>query len=401
MRKLSLLALVLGFGSACQGYHFKSVQPRPVVLINKSIDTGVQVAPPVLIIAQDTSGSMCEPISSADPVGDGGLCASDPTRSKMAITSNAMIQIFDTLNPTTHPFNLGLYSFPSDSSCGAGTQQVPTTDAGTAIPAIQLWYATIANNVGGGTPTAQTLAAVANDPAFAHSAATSKKVLLLVTDGLPNCNAGNPCANLPWTDGKIHGCESPEYVADVLGIDAGAPTGCSCSQLACDTSTNQSTGATCCTNKDPNACLDAQASVAAVADLYQNHQVTTYVIGMGFDLKLTSGATLDAMAQAGQGGNPDAGHFSADTPQQLQDALQSIITLVTESCIYNLDSPPADPRLIELVLDGTTLTQGAPDGFLYFPPPAAGGPAQVQLQGTACTQLQNGQTHSLKIHAVG
>jgi hypothetical protein len=401
MRKLSSLLLALGVTLACQGYHFKSVQPKPVVLINKSIDTGVQLAPPVLIIVQDTSGSMCEPISSTDEVVDGGSCAADAGRSKMAITSNAMIQIFGQLDTASHPFNLGLYSFPSDNSCGAGTLQVPTTDAGTAIPAIQLWYATIANNVGGGTPTAQTLSTVANDPTFAQSAATSKKVLLLVTDGLPNCNHANPCASALWSDGKSHGCESPEYLSAYFGVDAGPPTGCSCSRLGCDTTNNQSTANTCCTTKFSEECLDGQASVQAIADLYQNHQVTTYVVGMGFDLKLTSGATLDAMARAGQGGNPDAGHFSADTPQQLQDALQSIITLVTESCIYNLDSPPADPRLIELVLDGTTLTQDSPNGFIYIPPPSSGGPAQVELQGTSCTQLQNGQTHSLKIHAVG
>jgi hypothetical protein len=84
--------------------------------------------------------------------------------------------------------------------------------------------------------------------------------VLLLTDGLPNCNANNP--------------------------NAGNTATCRCTQTSCGTS--------------PLGCLDKDASVAAVAALQSQREIRTIVIGFGAETAAGAGPeTLNAMAEAG------------------------------------------------------------------------------------------------------
>ena len=404
---LSTLAILAAL-TGCQGYKFKQVTPMPITVVHDHVNISARLKAPDIMIAQDTSGSMCEAIQLAADGGaaclgsDGycsncamgsgganGSCAS-PTdcATKMQLAAQAVSQVLGDLKPAAGQLFFGLASFPNGQGCTPGAVQIPVGDATTTIPLIQQWYQGIANNPAGGTPTAVTLTgAVATEPTMANSDPTARKFLLLITDGLPNCDANHPCATMPWSDSKIHGCESPSYLASAQGggINASPPAGCACSYGACNTGSLNF----CCTSADVRTCLDDQASTAAVASLYAKQNIVTYVVGMGFDY--TNAAVLDAMAAAGHG---NATHYQADDPAQLLAVIQGLLAQLTRSCNYTLDSPPADPRLIEVTLDGTSLTAGDPNGYSFVPP------AEIDVLGTACQKLEDGTIHNLEISAI-
>src|SRR5262249_28587489 len=153
-----------------------------------------------------------------------------------------MQSVLAQLHPETDPFFLGLTSFPSatGSSCSAPTaSNFPADDATITLSEINAWYAQIVGQESGGTPTAAALnGPVANDPQMQSTAAKARKFIILITDGLPNCNDNHPCVTNPnqhlWSDGEAHGCESQSWLAySPPHIDAGPPASCSCSLGSC------------------------------------------------------------------------------------------------------------------------------------------------------------------------
>ncbi|MHB8419335.1 MAG: hypothetical protein ACYDCL_14755 [Myxococcales bacterium] len=412
---LAALAALAG----CQSYRFENVPTQPVTFVNDQVQLhGAQKAPSIMIV-QDTSGSMCESIQLADSAGNacvstagnadakycsfcqpgdtssvgssadcggGGACAT-----KMQLTSSAMNQILGELNPTKGSLFLGLTAFPSDSSCGTPTAAVvPIGDATQTIPQIEAFYSSIADNPNGGTPTAATLGVVAQDPAMTDP--TARKFVLLVTDGLPNCNGGNACGTAAWSNGQSYGCESPNFLAGPGGgPNASPPAGCTCSFGSCNDLT---VTASCCTGPSPLFCLDGTAAVGAVQALY-NQGVTTYVVGMGLDYSAGAAAVLDEMAQAGQN-SPDAGHIQANDPATLLSVLQNLIrTLSANTCSYFLDQPPVDPGLITVAFNGQVVPNDPNQGWTFV------SPNEIDLHGSLCTEITDGGTGGeLEITAV-
>jgi len=417
---LSLVALLAG----CQNYSFRQVKPLPLAIVNVHAAISAQHATPYIMIVQDTSYSMCEPIDrDAGLDGDAGdfgyaYCASDPTQSKMGLTASAMQTVLAGLDATKNPFYLGLTSFPGPGAgCNVVTAPIyPIGDARTTKPQISAWYQGIVSAEQGATPTAATLAGpVASDPAFQSPDAGDARYVLLITDGLPNCNNTNPCvygsgSQYLWSDGVQHGCLSPTWLTAIGQGGPTPPPACSCALGAC-TNPDPNNGNTyrndCCIvdwSVSPDGgyplapvaadeCLDADDTVSVIASL-KAQGITTYVVGMGYDF--TNGAALDRMAQAGQN-DPSAVHFQADNPDQLAKTLHDLIAFLAVSCNYPLDRTPRDPRLIDVVLDGTPLTLDAADGFSYATP---GGVPTVIVTGSSCAIIKDGKNHDLTITAL-
>jgi hypothetical protein len=409
----------------CQGYTFHEVSSLPVAVINQDTIVSSQRSRPYIMIVQDTSYSMCEPIDR-----DAGLltnmssagydyCAASESDSKMALTASAMQQVLGGLDPINNPFYLGLTSFPGQgAACNvASGATFPLGDATTTLPMISAWYGGIVGNENGGTPTAATLSGpVASDPTLLSTDAGTSRYVLLITDGLPNCNAMNPCVfgsgqEYLWSDGIQRGCLSANWLSAIDGGNATPPSACVCAEGACP-NPNPAVSVTyrnaCCIvdptvqgsgGSYPNAaaaadeCLDADDAVSVIASL-KAQGITTYVVGMGYDF--TNASVLDRMAQAGQN-DPSATHFQADHPSDLVATLQELISLLAVSCTYQLDRSPQDPRLIEVSLDGTALTLDGANGFTYTAP---GNVPTVTIVGTACATIKDGANHDLKITAL-
>ncbi len=427
--RFALVACCLPLTAACQSYSMKEVRPLPVAISHSSATIAANPGTPYFMIMQDTSYSMCEPIEQGNPLvtqSDAGqatgYCAMDPSQGKMGITASAMQTVLAALDPNAYPFFLGLTQFPDPVAAGCAvvsTPVIPIGDARTTLPQIGQFYAGVIGNEIGGTPVAATLkGAVAQN--LTPYTGNVRRYVLLITDGLPNCNDSHPCVwdanQYAWSDGLAHGCESPNYLAQFYtpadGGMAEPPSACVCAQGNCPDPSGPSAANTCCpanplqTNSQgqfnnqataAGECLDDDNTVSTILQL-NSQGITTFVVGMGFDF--SNGSVLDRMAQAGQGqlGNPAITHYQANNAAQLLAALQEIIYNSLRGCLYTLDRAPEDPRLIEVTLDSMTLTLDDPNGFEYIAPD--GGSAAIQLLGQACDLLQDGKPHDLTITAV-
>ncbi len=218
----------------------------------------------MLFIVQDKSGSMNQP---ANP-----SCTNCPT--KWTDAKNAVTQL---VGQFSNRFRFGLALYPRDSAtfnCTTGSvvSTVPAT-------ASQVQAAYNAATPGGGTSTAASLTAVRNhlqslnldEPAY----------VLLITDGLPNCN---------------------------LGLN---PNSCTASTPGCE---NNSCGLGA---KD---CLDNVATAAAAAAL-KNAGHKVYVVGFGSQATSANNlAVLNSVAAAGGTGSA----YSANDQASLTAALNAI-----------------------------------------------------------------------------
>ncbi len=408
---LALAALALA--TACQSYKFEAINPQPVVVVNQQVNISAKLKPPSIMIVQDTSGSMCESIGLTDNTGvscigkDGycsncspgnGSCANGCT-TKMQLTTNSINQILGQLNPASGQLFIGLTAFPDDLTgnedpsvaCATGKVIVPVGDATTTTPQIQQYYTSIAGNPSGGTPTGATLLGpVADDPSMKNPDPTAPKYVLLITDGLPNCNSNNPCGTMAWSNGSVYGCESPTFLAS-QGTNASPPAGCTCSFGDCS---GKAGSGTCCSGSSPAFCLDATAAIAAVTSL-KNQGVTTIVVGMGSDYTQGAASVLDGMMVAGGSGLNGGTHYQADNPATLLSVLQNLIQQLTASCVYTLDQPPVDPGLVTVTLNGTQLQANDPNGYTFTPPQT------VTINGTSCASITGGgNSESLEITAI-
>ncbi len=424
----------------CQSYEFRHITRVSVEV--DTISTAIAASPGAayIMIVQDTSGSMCEPINhdaGLATMGSGANdCAADQAAdSKAGIVASSMQQVLDKLNPKVNIFNMGLFALPDRldpdaGSCSAASEPIIAIDnAATTIPKIVSWYQGMVNIIGGGTPTAQTLLNAATDPALASTAdPKARKYVLLITDGLPNCDDKNPCEfpNISgpaylWTDGQGHGCESPSYQHLFAKIhaepldDAGQPFAeppaeCQCSQGSCPDPIGDAggnIGAQCCvvdpellTPGSPSLafgaeqCLDSSGTIDAVQYLANDAGITTYVIGMGFDY--TNPTILNEIAQAGDPRNSDAGYYQASDPTSLFNAINTIIQNAIPRCDFTLSgSVPANPALIQVKLDGTTLLLDDPNGFSYD---ADAG--EIDLLGSACKTATDGNGNDLSVSLI-
>lgn len=227
---------------------------------------------PVLFIVQDKSGSMDQPPDPNQPTA--------PT--KWASASTAVPQL---TSQFANRFRFGVHMYPGATSqfnCTVGSTVAP-------VPSTSAQVASIYNNSipGGGTPTAVSLD---NARTYLNSLnLTEPAYVLLITDGLPNCNTS--------LDASTCSATTPGCANNACGLGS----------------------------KD---CLDDSATRAAAARLLQaGYKV--YVVGFG--TSVTSGnnkAVLDGIAQAGGTGSS----YAVNNQTSLQNALNQIGYNATTCC---------------------------------------------------------------------
>jgi hypothetical protein len=418
--------------ASCQVYDFEPVTPLALGQTTQVTTLAVTPSKPNLLLLVDKSGSMdlpIEPLKASCRTGpantscgqtkaypcDAGTCETatpDP---------NACCTRWSTLSSTVGTFlqqnnqsaRYGLTFFPEPPSDDVNQQCTPTTSVQAPIPpgtqdsdaaalqaladAARAALASVQSanpmgptGTGGGTPTGASLGYFVSHPEAVVDRARDAYVLLL-TDGLPNCNA-----NLGPTVGTsscVCTLESDQDCLDARPLGIG--------------------------------CLDDTATVSVISYLQSHLQIATIVLGFGAETALPSAAsTLQAMAVAGGFPprvcpvNPDGGtgqgscgptnpcdlgsglcskqYYEATDGQSLQQALDTIYSVVgVKACIVPLPETPADQQLISVVVNGTPVLP-SDTTWLYqpvgtLPPNLAPNPDGPTLQffGSLCTEFQN------------
>jgi|APLak6261675434_1056106.scaffolds.fasta_scaffold00533_8 hypothetical protein len=289
---------------------------------------GANTLIPNVMLLVDVSGSMNLPINPSDsqcPASCGTTTANlCPTACATRI-GQLRAAISTWLSTRGSSLRLGLTTYPAGTAC-----QVPTgpsvslpaptpTDEGTTS-ALQANASAINTTLQaiepvGGTPTGDSLRTLASVSGLT-SADSRADYVVLITDGLPNCNGSNVNA--------LCGCSSSCTPAQTAA--------CNCTTSAC-TSSLCSIG-----------CLDGDGAVAAVTQL-RNAGIKTAIIGFGADASSATAATvLDNMARAGGAGRVcpngttlecgglicradrtcEQSYYSAATANELQAALNTL-----------------------------------------------------------------------------
>ncbi len=343
---------------------------------------------PNVVIALDESGSMEEPASldavttpcdaNVNPVcctatgGYGAWCApggASPTCNNSCKWDDVLTALTDATNGFIPALggeaHLGFVGYPVDGLCGApATLDIPigSNNAAAIVSRIQ------ASRPGGGTPTAATLDMIAALPGLV--AADRDSFVVLVTDGLPNCNSAN------W--GSCQSCNSD-------------PSTCACPVNADGSSAccNPTTSGFCGNAPNGNQCLDGSNAVAAVAGLL-DQGVKTIVVGFGAEARLgLAGPVLGATANAGGAAGICGGatrYCQVDDASSLRAALGSIHALLANACVFSLSyAPEAGSLVVQLVEAGNsspvaTLVNGTDYTVSGF---------TVTILGTTCALLSS------------
>jgi hypothetical protein len=404
--KLTFLrALVVGtlsgvLTSACQTYDFEPVEPIAISQTTETRTVEARALKPNLMLLVDTSGSMTAPVNPALPgckTTNGTVCGSsanpcDTTKcpTRWSDLQDAMSS-FLTESGTIARIGLATYPDPNVydnyGGCGASSSlSVPLPGSNVEDDVtlkkqaddVKAKLLAIKNSGGalvptGGTPTSESLKYLAKLNELKEGERADFVVLL--TDGLPNCNENFP---------------TPAPSQDCF---------CILSSCAPDT------------GFDRVGCLDTNPSVDAVKALRSTDKgldIKTIVIGFGTDFKGTSpsgvrgAATLQGMAVAGGferkcSTNADCGtddtctagrcsraFFQAENKTQLSAALRAIAeeVIAEAPCELRIDPAerPTSEELMVVYLNGERLSPG-PDTWVMKEP-------GIVFQGSTCDRIE-------------
>jgi hypothetical protein len=356
---------VLAVAASCQTYDFEPVTPLAIAQTTQTKTITAKQLKPDLMLLIDKSGSMND--------GENGGAATATNPRKMD-TLKSVMNTFLTMQGRVA--RMGMTIFPADTVCTAsGINEVknPITTASDMDADLQAQASAVNTNVqmlnpGGGTPTALSLNFVGtlkelNDP-------QREDFVLLLTDGLPNCNNNNQ-----------KNCNTGQCQCTVSPA-----TACGVGQQYCVL-----------------GCLDTDGSVQAIKDL-RTRSIRTIVVGFGSDVAGgAAGDTLNAMAIAGGfqracPNNPSEcgtnntcdpmtkvcakAYYQAANGTELATALAQISdNLAGDSiCKYTLEATPSTPDLVSVIIDGVP-QQSGPDTWALMG-------AQIVIQGALCDKLK-------------
>ena len=262
-------------------------------------------------------------------------------------------------NPEVRP-----NAIPMPDSCMPGVEVLPPQQgdapAGTPGP-VEARLPEVLSRVPawGGTPTAATLQSLL--PRL--TSLPGKTYVILATDGGPNCNASAMCS-------------ADQCTVNIEGTCQAGITNCCLDNV----------------NGGPDACLDAQPTIAAVTQIAAAG-IPVYVVGVPGSAPYAT--LLDELAQAGgtaRGSEPQ--YYAIDSADQaaLDAALSTIAAKITGSCTLNLDNLPPDPGLVNVFLDEHVLPQDGPDGWMIDG-------STVTIGGASCQKILNGDVLDVRIVA--
>ena len=385
VRKLTVSLVFPVLLTACQTYDFEPVTPLAVAQTTQSKNVIARQLKPNLMILVDKSGSMLQP---TDPTAAGcpaGCGPSSPCPSGCPTRISELRSAMGTFLTTSGTVaRMGLGFFPSDAVCGpTGAIDVslpaPTTADDSSADAANTANATSINGriqavaPLGGTPTGSSLAFVGGTPGLNDINDNRQDFVLLLTDGLPNCNSANP----------NNQC-------------AGANPNCRCTTSGCS-------GSLCALG-----CLDRAGAIDNVQQL-RGKQIKTIVVGFGADTATGDAPdVLNAMAEAGgfartcpnhtnaecgTGGQCLAGDvcdkkfYQAKNGAELSQALTNISNILGQGnpCEFPLEAQPSNPKVLTVIVDGVVVpacSTGTCDTWTYV-----GG--KVIFQGAKCDQIKN------------
>jgi hypothetical protein len=297
----------------------------------------LQQSPPAEVyLVVDRSGSMLE-------------IGSNPSLTKWQELNGAVSSV---LSQFDGAINFGLITYPVDAECSVTGPQVKFGPQNGPNIMSHLTAQTPA----GGTPTA---AALNNAASSLRALGTtgSQRLIILATDGGPNCN----------------------YFLTATPI-------CSCALANLNY---------CCTNYPDTCvwgknCLD-DAHVLQVIDALHADGIDVVVIGLAGSGAYAS--LLDLMAVSGGRPNTGSTYYYATTNQaELQAALQTIAVSVI-SCEIDLQEAPEFPDGVKVYMDGAEVLRDTTqqNGWDYTDATHL----KVKLFGVACTTLQDGQQHEV------
>ncbi|MFT3712624.1 MAG: adventurous gliding motility lipoprotein CglB [Archangium sp.] len=396
MQRSRFFAVVVVSLTACQTYEFNRVEPFTVSQHTEIIIFASHRLKPNVMLLVDNSGSMLFPTDPTNPAcpancgnSQNNRCpATCPTRvSEM----RAAMDSFLTNRGTVARFGLTVFpqadadqcrppvivneSIPGATLNDEGTDQALISNAGRVNTTLRA----ITNNPIGGTPTGAALEFVGTNPSLLDLEDQRDDLVILLTDGVPNCNAQNPAA-----------------ICDCVG--AGCPAArtnaCACTLGACDLGANR-----CAIG-----CLDSDNAVAQVKSLFQRN-IRTAVVGFGADVVSGPGpAVLQAMANEGgfartcpNGTTAECGGGACDTTThqcaqsfyaarnatELEEALAKISEPVVDICQFRLKERPSQPGYLAVLIDGQNVSPS--DATWHYDEPQNA----VLFTGALCTRLTN------------
>jgi hypothetical protein len=265
--------------------------------------------PPDLLVVLDRSGSMSETPPVFPPV----------FNTKWSIMKGALNNIAVQKDQN---IKFGVLEFPSDENCAADA----TPEVGIALGT----HTQIATYFNARSPGGNTPAHIALGSALTYYNSipvnTAGRYVLFATDGLPNCQGG-----------------------------------------------------------DPNTASDA-ATVAAVTAL-KNAGIPTYVLGFG-TFGLNTGVLNDAAIAGGKAKQGSTKFYEANNAQDLANALQAIAGgIIVPSCTFQLQSAPPDPTNVTVTVNGTAVPKDAShaNGWDYYP-----NAMTITFFGSYCSQIMSG-----------
>lgn len=376
---LSALAvgITAGLFAGCQTYDFEPVDPLALGQTTVLATVEARGLKPNLMLLVDTSGSMN---LKSDPA-----CSTNCT-TRLQELKSAMGGFLT--GPGGQVARFGVTNYPSTTQadgCGpAGAPQVlldiPTALDDSDLAGIQGQANQVNQTIqgltaNGGTPTGDSVRFVGGLPSLQDPA--RQDFVVLLTDGLPNCNPNNPNAY----------SVNPAACECTLGTSCSSPGDLTYDKLGC---------------------LDRDGSVAAISELQSPRQIKTIVVGFGAELTAGSApATLNAMALAG--GLPRAcktdaecgvgdtcnvaasycnrAYYQARNGAELAAVLQSISDILPGSnpCLVALDAAqmPQDPRLLVV-----KITEGGQTRTAVLDTDYSVTPEGVLFVGDTCSRIE-------------
>jgi hypothetical protein len=251
---------------------------------------------------------------------------------------------------------VGAAVYPLEASesepCGSSDEVLEPRPGGNTA-ATKLFAATDVATFGG-TPTAAALASVR----ARLGSVAGQRVVLLATDGGPNCNFDTSCT-------------ADQCIPNIEG--------------SCPSDVEN-----CCVDPGtPGNCLDRAATLKAVSELAADG-ITVYVIGIpGSELY---GTLLDQMAIVGGGAQQDAAtrYYRIDDLGSLGDIFAEIGAALV-SCTFDLADPPEGLGLTNVYFDEVVVLQDAANGWVWVDGDT------IELVGAACEQLRSGSVSRVQI----
>lgn len=298
---------------------------------------------PNVMVLLDRSGSMLLPVEPNDPAcpSQCGSSASNqcpaacPTR-----LTEAKRALSDFFAHSSASARVGLTVFPSDNLCSPPMHaevDLPPSAAVDADDLATLEASAFAANravqaivPSGGTPTAAALEFVGSLPSMQNTNDSRDEYVVLITDGLPNCNDSNINQLCSMAS------PSPQQIA-----------ACGC------------TTTTCASTLCAKGCVDTDQTRNVIGQL-RNQGVRTVVIGLGAEAASATAidvfdklATTGGFARWNPDGTAEREAMRTRESAELSDALNKTVKEITPpKCSFRMSQLPANGDRLVAFLDG-------------------------------------------------